>query len=124
MDRRTDNVHLTAWARPRKNFKGEKMNPTYRPPALNEITGVTTPKESPNPSVGNFINDLAQREEAKGKMQTLAGPSYTGGYNTKVAPSASTYAADDQEIVARIKHTMRKGEHLMQWYARTGCGRA
>jgi len=31
---------------------------------------------------------------------------------------------DDPEIIARIKHTMKPNEKLMQWFARTMIGRA
>jgi hypothetical protein len=30
----------------------------------------------------------------------------------------------DAEVIARVKHTMRAGEKLMQWYARTGLGKS
>lgn len=50
-------------------------------------------------------NDLVYRSLAAGKLQTVN-------------------LDDDHEIVHRVKHTMKKGEHLGQWYARTQIGRA
>jgi hypothetical protein len=33
-------------------------------------------------------------------------------------------APEDQELVSRIRHTMKPGEKLIQWYARVGLGKS
>jgi hypothetical protein len=55
------------------------------------------------PAVG--WNDLVYRSLAAGKLRAVN-------------------LDEDHEIVHKVKHTMKKGEHLGEWYARTQIGRA
>lgn len=49
-------------------------------------------------------------------MQTVYGGPTEGAHSAQVV-------AEDTEVVERIKHTLRPGEQLGQWYARVGLGR-
>jgi hypothetical protein len=65
------------------------------------------PKEivdQPPVHVAGHIATLVQKEEAKGKLRVIT--------------------LEEPAIIAKVQHTMRKGEKLSEWYARTGCGRA
>ena len=41
----------------------------------------------------------------------------------KRAPRLKPIDADDPLVIDRVRHTMRKGEKMMSWYARTGIGK-
>jgi hypothetical protein len=40
------------------------------------------------------------------------------------APKMRPIDTEDQEVIRAVKHTMRKGEKLIQWYARVGLGKS
>jgi len=89
---------------------------------LNELTSVPSAPKEINTPIGNTLGVMLDRAVAQGPMRVLSGPSESG--ENGAVPANNHYPSDDAAIIARIKHTMRPGEKLMQWYARIGLGRA
>lgn len=67
------------------------------------------------PSTPHYVDALINRARVALEHKAVIG---------QAGPNSRYALPDEEEIIVRVRHTMRAGEPLVAWFARVGLGRA
>jgi hypothetical protein len=91
---------------------------------LREVARDNTPMQVVNPGGGQGNSGETFHEEGKHLERLIQRNVETPRTTTGMREDGKYLLAGEDEIVRRVGHTMKRGEQLIQWFARVGLGKA